>query len=674
MDPAAALEKLAAIEAAGVYWEDAEFSLPAPAEGRERKLRRVAGEAERTSIFPANYVKELHDVKQGEVNDCFLMVAMAALPLERIKKLFLSSELTVTGAYAVQFCHEGKWRAVVVNDQVWHTAKGKPSYCSTAKDGVLWPMLLEKAYAKFYNSYRAVEAGNLTEAWYDLTGLPSVRQRGPDTMPDSGAAPTRFQICGSVPITKNNSGWTKEGLRTKHAYVVERVVGSSPLIYRVWDPHQTAKDCMEKVKGPYRYGSAKWTAALKAAAGLDEERDPERGYFFLSQAEYENGFQSYTSAVLPDVPHEECVEVALGPGRDGGNSMHYTFRENHIFQVVWEGASADKSLPIWVTTNQAEQRGGGAAGADNAFNYKMCGCTLIQTTPEKAGAKEVKVSPAAFVAGRYQQVGAPMFVMQRTYSEMYSLNSRDHYLVVSTDDPGVHLPLHLTFQAAQPFALRRVTLMDGWEPASAVGAWAPGGGQDFVARAPQFVLQAVEGEEGDVVVHVVLRQLSSKLATPTSPREAVRTKGKHNISILAYKNHTGVPPGTDTGMRISPAKVQFANYAEVSLALSVARAELPVTLLAAAAKAEDAGNFELHVYASRRVTLEPVKTPARRASAPAGAAPGGVRRVSKAASKPGGKKGGSKPASGGAPRKTGAKPAGALGVMKGVADMYGALE
>lgn len=50
----------------------------------------------------------------------------------------------------------------------------KPAFTS-AKDNELWVVLLEKAWAKLYSSYKRIEAGYPEEGLHDLTGAP-VRQ------------------------------------------------------------------------------------------------------------------------------------------------------------------------------------------------------------------------------------------------------------------------------------------------------------------------------------------------------------------------------------------------------------------------------------------------------------------------------------------------------------------
>lgn len=48
---------------------------------------------------------------------------------------------------------------------------GSPAF-TKAKDDELWVVLLEKAWAKLYTSYKRIEAGYPEEALHDLTGAP----------------------------------------------------------------------------------------------------------------------------------------------------------------------------------------------------------------------------------------------------------------------------------------------------------------------------------------------------------------------------------------------------------------------------------------------------------------------------------------------------------------------
>ena len=48
---------------------------------------------------------------------------------------------------------------------------GTPAF-TYAKDHELWVVLLEKAWAKLYTSYKRIELGHPEEALHDLTGAP----------------------------------------------------------------------------------------------------------------------------------------------------------------------------------------------------------------------------------------------------------------------------------------------------------------------------------------------------------------------------------------------------------------------------------------------------------------------------------------------------------------------
>ena len=118
------------------------------------------------------------DITQGLLGDCYLLSAMAALAEQpkRIKDIFLSKSVTQSGAYAVRLYANGEPQDVVVDDSFPYDETPEVDTYAFARqtaDREIWVQVLEKAYAKVYGSYEAIEGGKPYQAFYTLTGFPS---------------------------------------------------------------------------------------------------------------------------------------------------------------------------------------------------------------------------------------------------------------------------------------------------------------------------------------------------------------------------------------------------------------------------------------------------------------------------------------------------------------------
>jgi hypothetical protein len=114
-----------------------------------------------------------NDVVQGELGSCFFLSAISALA-ERpalVRRLFEGPQLHPSGCQGVWLNNVGVWKQIAIDDFYPTTRDGRFAFAS-GRDGKLWVPMIEKAYAKSYGSYEAINGGRAEEALRDLTGSP----------------------------------------------------------------------------------------------------------------------------------------------------------------------------------------------------------------------------------------------------------------------------------------------------------------------------------------------------------------------------------------------------------------------------------------------------------------------------------------------------------------------
>ena len=83
-------------------------------------------------------------------------------------------EWRTCGAFQVKFFKNGYTEVIIVDDYFPAYAGGDWAFVKGNEEGnELWPMVLEKAYAKMYGTYNYIEAGKVQYALSDMTdGFP----------------------------------------------------------------------------------------------------------------------------------------------------------------------------------------------------------------------------------------------------------------------------------------------------------------------------------------------------------------------------------------------------------------------------------------------------------------------------------------------------------------------
>ena len=121
------------------------------------------------------------DVAQGALGDCYFLSALSVVATEEgCCAGLIDDSLDAAGCYGVTLFHKGKWNmvwvdgyfpCVVSNDPHSTRAPPKPLYAASSNRREIWPMVVEKAFAKLHGSWEAIgRGGHIGDALKALTG------------------------------------------------------------------------------------------------------------------------------------------------------------------------------------------------------------------------------------------------------------------------------------------------------------------------------------------------------------------------------------------------------------------------------------------------------------------------------------------------------------------------
>lgn len=120
---------------------------------------------------------DCNDIRQGALGDCYFLSSLSVLGnlATRDKFIFVNTddEWQECGAVCLKFYEGGKEQIVIIDDHLPVDGGGEMIFTTSPSGFELWPMFLEKAFAKKYGSYEIIEGGLVDKCLAELTnGVP----------------------------------------------------------------------------------------------------------------------------------------------------------------------------------------------------------------------------------------------------------------------------------------------------------------------------------------------------------------------------------------------------------------------------------------------------------------------------------------------------------------------
>lgn len=109
--------------------------------------------------------------RQGSIGDCYFVSSLSIASKKFIEGALMISQAkeSKNGAYIVKFFFAGEPVEIIIDDQFPVDTNGDWALCHSDTGKALWPMILEKAYAKLHGGFDKIVAGKVSYALSEIT-------------------------------------------------------------------------------------------------------------------------------------------------------------------------------------------------------------------------------------------------------------------------------------------------------------------------------------------------------------------------------------------------------------------------------------------------------------------------------------------------------------------------
>ena len=358
------------------------------------------------NIFQNNKTS-INDVQQGELGDCYFLSVLSALSEnpERIKKLIPKSKISDKGIYECNVFLHGYEIPIVIDDYfpVIENEDNNIAFAGINQESKsIWPLLLEKVWAKCNLSYEDIINGNSADAFQFLSPAPFdtyYHNNDNKSLFDiiDNSIKKNYIVVSDITLTENTNldYLSKMGLLTNHAYnIIDTVTlkqNSAEVkllkIRNLWGTNEW--------KGDWSDNSGKWTENFKRTVKLEKKED---GIFWMA---YEDFIQFYTSTHICQI-HDDF----------NYNCKKIKVNSNEFFNIA--KVNVNKNSSGYFLVNLKNKRiYQNLKGIDN-FNNPFC--SMIVFKQDKNG---------------FKYIGSDSGKHDRLYVECENMEQGSYYIAVT---------------------------------------------------------------------------------------------------------------------------------------------------------------------------------------------------------------------------------------------------
>ena len=222
-------------------------------------------------------------------------------------------------------------------------------YGQSSRSGTYWVSYLEKAYAKIYGSYAALQGGDIAEALSDLTGFPVVTMKLRQSKQDNDwemllqyQQTGQLMACGFICSDEQAAQHEHLYVRANHAYSILDVRNVK------YGKMKKLKDVVVvRLRNPWGHletGSIPTPLHKDIQAALSDSSssstsEQDDGTFWLTWKQFASSVNNVYVCLNANVDESSLLERVESVGRwttktAGGCSTYPTFRQNPMYTVI----------------------------------------------------------------------------------------------------------------------------------------------------------------------------------------------------------------------------------------------------------------------------------------------------------------------------------------------------